>query len=206
MSTHEGRGLAEASKTQLRVLQRQGTKIAVRLERIFWSQLDELARDAKTSTSKLVFGLLSSNETSINRTGLLRCYCLDRARSKASVNRLQNESFDMLSIIAACPSPVAVITPQRKIATFNPTFSDVVTQMRGNQERGTGIQLSFSESIQKIQQNLLDNPTRISVFQVGIQVGDSAPQYYYCRFALADRAKAKESLIILFFENRKSAT
>ncbi len=206
MSVHEDRGLAEAGKTQLRVLQRQGNKMAVRLERIFWSQLDDLAKDAKTSTSKLVFGILAANGESINRTGLLRCYCLERARSKASVNRMQNESFDMLGIIAACPTPVAVITSQRKIATFNPAFSEVVTQIRGNQDRGTGIQLSFSESIQKIQQGMLDQPTRISVFQVGIQVGTSLPQYYYCRFALADRAKAKESLIILFFEDRKSPT
>ncbi len=204
MSTHEGRGLAEAGVTQLRILQRQGIKMAVRLERIFWSQLDDLAREAKTSTSKFVFEILTANENTTNRTGLLRCYCLERARSKGSINRLQAESFDMLGIIAACPSPVAVITPHRKIAAFNPAFSSLITLMSGIQDRGTAIQFSFGESITKIQQNLIDYPTRISVFQVGIQIGSSTAQYYYCRFALVDRAKAKESLILLFFEERRN--
>jgi predicted DNA-binding ribbon-helix-helix protein len=205
MSTHEGRSLAEAGETQLRVLQRRGTKLAVRLERIFWSQLDDLAKDAKTSTSKLIFEILGANAGALNKTGLLRCFCLERARSKGSISRLQSESFDMLGIIAACPTPVAVITPQRKIAAFNPAFSNLITLMRGNQNRGMAIQLSFSESVPKIQQSLLDQPTRISVFQVGIQVGTGAAQYHYCRFALADRTKAGESLIILFFEERKQS-
>jgi predicted DNA-binding ribbon-helix-helix protein len=204
MSTHEGRGLAEAGKTQLRILQRKGAKMAVRLENIFWSQLDDLAKDGKTTTSKLVFELLNSNTQTRNKTGLLRCFCLERARSKASINRLQAESFDMLGIIAACPSPVAVITPQRKIAAFNPAFGTLIGSMRANQDRGTAIQLSFSESVQKIQQSLLDQPTRISVFQVGIQVGEGKAQFHYCRFALADRSKGNESLIVLFFEERKN--
>jgi predicted DNA-binding ribbon-helix-helix protein len=211
MNTHEGRSLAEAGKTQLRVLQRRGTKMAVRLERIFWSQLDDLAREAKSSTSKLVFDILASNAGALNKTGLLRCFCLERARSKSSISRLQAESFDMLGIIAACPTPVAVITPQRKIAAFNPAFSNLITLMRGsqnkdkNKDNGMAIQLSFSESVPKIQQSLLDQPTRISVFQIGIQVGTGVTQYHYCRFALADRSKAGESLIILFFEERKQS-
>lgn len=206
MNTHEGRGLAEAGITQLRILQRQGTKMAVRLERIFWSQLDDLAKDAKTTTSKLVFEILDANKGSINKTGLLRCFCLERARSKGSISRLQSESFDMLGIIAACPTPVAVITPQRKIAAFNPAFSNLITVMRGTQDRGTAIQFSFSESVQTIQQNLIDHPTRISVFQVGIQVSGGKPYFHYCRFALADRVKAKASLILLFFEDRKNTS
>ena len=42
---HEGRSLGQAVETKLRVLQRQGVKMAIMLEKIFWSQLDDLARD-----------------------------------------------------------------------------------------------------------------------------------------------------------------
>ena len=202
--THEGRGLGHAAETKLRVLQRSGVKMAVMLEKIFWSQLDDLAKANGTSTTKLVFELLRDFPEARNRTSLLRCHCLEMARTTASLNRLQAESFDMLGIIAACPSPVAVITAQRKIAAFNPSFSNLIAAMRSQQDApGTAIQFSFGEAIPKIQNMLISQPTRLVTFQVGVQVGGSKARFYHCRFALADRGKGTQSLILIFFENEQ---
>ena len=201
---HEGRSLGQAVETKLRVLQRQGVKMAIMLEKIFWSQLDDLARDRDTSTTKLVFDILADYPKARNRTGLLRCYCLEQARTKASRERLQTESFDMLSVIAACPSPVAVITAQRKIAAFNPTFSKLIAAIRGNQTaQGTAIQFSFSEAVPKIQAAMLADPSSIAAYQVGVQIGGGPAHYYICRFALADHSKGDQSLIIVFFESER---
>jgi len=204
MNQRKGRDLQDASLTQLRILQRKGVKIAVRLENIFWSQLDDLARDDKVTTSKLVFDVFERNKGTKNRTGLLRCYSLERVRSKVSVSSLNAASFDMLGLIAACPTPVAIITPQRKISAFNPAFSDLVGSMRGSLGKGMGIQLSFSEPLQKIQQLMIEQPRRIFVFQIGIQVGDAPVLYFFCRFALVDRSKGSQSLVVLFFEDRQN--
>ena len=204
MNQRQGRNLQDASLTQLRILQRKGVKIAVRLENIFWSQLDDLARDDKVTTSKLVFDLFERNKETKNRTGLLRCYSLERVRSKVSVSSLNATSFDMLGLIAACPTPVAVITPQRKISAFNPAFGDLLGSIRGNSSKGLAIQLSFSEPLQKIQRYLIEQPRRIFVFQIGIQVGDTPVQYFFCRFALVDRSKGSQSLVVLFFEDRQN--
>ena len=207
VQNHEGRSLTEANATKLRVLQRNGIKMAIMLERIFWSQLDDIAKDQGTSTTKLVFRVLSDYPTTRNRTGLLRCYCLEQARIRASLNRLQAESFDMLGVIAACPTPVAVITAQRKIAAFNPTFSRLIATIRGDQDnQGTAIQFSFSEAVPKIQAALLAEPRRIVAHQIGVQIGAGPAHFFVCRFALADRSKAEHSLIILFFENERKVT
>ena len=200
MDKSSNRTLAKATETRLRILQRRKAKHAVRLERIFWSQLDDLAREAKVSTSELVFGLFEDNSGTRNRASLLRCHCLDRARSQANQSRLLAQSFDLLGVIAACPTPVAVITPQRRISAFNPAFGELLETLRQGGDAGRAIHLSFSEPIQKIQQRLIDEPRRILVFQVGLRVGDGAPTYFLSRFALADRSQGLESLIVLFFE------
>ena len=202
--SHEGRSLTEANSTKLRVLQRHGVKMAIMLEKIFWSQLDDLAKNRGTSTTKLVFDILADYPKARNRTGLLRCYCLEQARTRASRERLQAESFDMLGVIAACPSPVAVITAQRKIAAFNPPFSKLIGTIRDNQDaQGTAIQFSFSEAVLKIQASILAEPTRIAAYQVGVQIGGGTAHYYICRFALADHSKGDQSLIIIFFESER---
>ena len=198
MESHDGRTLKEASKGKLRILQRGGMKLALKLEQIFWSQLDDAARESKTTTSKLVFELLAKSPGAANRTALIRCFCLERARKSASLGRLSAESFDMLGIISACPTPVAVITSERKLAAFNPAFGSLADSLRSG--AGQAIQLSFNEPLVKIQQAMIGAPHRIFVFQVGIKVGDSSAAYYRCRFAMADRNKGLQSLIVVFFE------
>lgn len=198
MESHYGRTLKEASKGQLRILQRGGVKLALKLEQIFWSQLDDAARESKTTTSKLVFEILAGSPGAANRTSLLRCFCLERARKLASLGRLSAESFDMLGIISACPTPVAVITSERKLAAFNPAFGTLAGSLRTG--AGQAIRLSFNEPLIKIQQCMIATPNRIFAFQVGIQVGDSPATYYRCHFAMADHKKGLQSLIVVFFE------
>ena len=200
-SLHVSRDLASAGQGKLRVLQRNGFRMAIKLEAIFWSQLDELARDSNTTTSKLVFELLDRAESAINKTAVLRCYCLDRARVKAAAIHIQSTAFDLLGIVAACPVPVAVITSGLKIAAYNPSFSSLISTIREAGDANNAIQFSFGEAVPKIVLALITEPNRIPTHQIGIQVGRAKPKFFYCRFALADRSKGSQSNILLFFEN-----
>ncbi|MFN4140978.1 ribbon-helix-helix domain-containing protein [Aestuariivirga sp.] len=190
--------LRQAADTQFRVLQRKGVKAAIRLENIFWSQLDEYAREDGVSTSQLIFRIFEEHPGGHNRTALLRCYCLDRNRRRLSSARFQAQSFDMLAMIAACPAPVAVITAERRLAAFNPSFGEIINQIRGGD--GRVIQLSFSEPLTSIQRRLIDEPKRIGAYHMGIQIGDGKPRFYLSRFALADRSQGMSSLIVAFLE------
>ena len=200
-SLHANRVITSAGQSKLRVLQRGGFRAAIKLEAIFWSQLDELAHDGNTTTSKLVFELLDQAGAAKNKTAVLRCYCLDRARVKSAANIIQSTAFDLLGIVAACPVPVAVITAALKIAAYNPSFSSLINNIREAGDGNNAIQFSFGEAVPKIILALITEPNRIPTHQIGIQVGRAKPKFFYCRFALVDRSKGSQSNILLFFEN-----
>jgi predicted DNA-binding ribbon-helix-helix protein len=193
--------LEAAVGTKLRLLQRAGVKTAIRLENIYWSQLQDFAREDKTTLSRLIFGILDQHSKAVNRTSLLRCYCLDRMRRKPVGSALVGQSFDLLALVSACPTPVAIITAERKLVAFNPSFSNLIRDMRlveGGQQRA--IQLSFSEPMPRILQHLMNNPNDIKSYHLGLQLGDGKARYFNARFALADRSRGTDSLIAIYLD------
>lgn len=191
-------GMAE---TRLKIIQRDGQRSAIKLEAIFWSQLKDFARDDKISLSELIYRIWDQGPTR-NRTALLRCYCLDRWRRNASVLQMHPARFDMLALIAACPNPVVVITPERRIAAFNPAFSATILPPKPAAP-GTGasraLEITLSEPMKKIQQRLIDDARRIPVVQVGFRTGGQTT-FRKARCALADRTVGLTSLLVLFVE------
>jgi predicted DNA-binding ribbon-helix-helix protein len=191
--------LRGAAKTKFRVLQQHGRKLGLRLELIFWSQLAEYAKRDQVSLSTLVFGILATEKDAANMTSVLRCYCLDRQRRSQATSPLAGQSFDLLAMVSACPSPVAIITPERKLVAFNPAFSILMRTLRENTpDAQRAIQLTFSEPVPRIQRHLLDRPTDIRNYHVGLQIGDSKQHNFSARFALADRTKEMTSLIAIY--------
>ncbi len=189
------------AETRLKIIQRDGLRSAIKLETIFWSQLKDFAREDKVSLSELIYRIWDQGPAR-NRTALLRCYCLDRWRKNASLLQMHPARFDMLALIAACPTPVVIITPERKIAAFNPAFSTTIMTPRTagpGGEKSRALTITLSEPMRKLQLRLIDDARRIPVLQVGFQVGGRTT-YHKARCALADRTTGLESLIILFIE------
>lgn len=191
----------QTSDTKLKIIQLKGRKLAIRLETIFWSQLGEFAKEDKSSLSKFIFKLLDEHDDIPNRTSYLRCYCIDRMRKKQPLSALIGPAFDMLALVSACPSPVAIVTGERKLVAFNPAFSAIIRDIQPvDREQQRAISLSFSEPFPKIQKQLLDHPTDIKIYQLGLQVGSGQPRQFRARFALAEREKGTSSLVAIFME------
>jgi predicted DNA-binding ribbon-helix-helix protein len=188
------------TETSLKIIQRDGARSAVKLEAVFWSQLKDFAREDKVSLSELIYRIWDK-EPARNRTALLRCYCLDRWRKNASLLQMHPARFDMLALIAACPTPVVIITHERKIAAFNPAFSAAILTPRtgGAGDKSRALAITLSEPMRKLQQRLIDDARRIPVLQVGFQAGGRT-SYHKARCALADRSAGLASLLILFLE------
>jgi predicted DNA-binding ribbon-helix-helix protein len=193
------RPLDKIMAPRLRVFQQQGKRLAIRLEVIFWSQLRDFATEDKLSLGQLIFKILATLPPDTNMTAGLRCYCLDRQRRHSSLQRMSAIGFDLMALIAACPTPVVVITPNRKITAINPAFSSLMSAQRGELEKSEALHITFAEPIKAIQQRLLDQPQKISVLQVGFVTGKISRQHH-ARFALADRSKGLDSLIVLFVQ------
>ena len=185
----------------MKILQRAGLRVAIRLEDIFWAQLREFAAEDRQRLSKLVFGIIDAAPEGANRTAQLRCYCLDRWRRKSSQIRVGQLNFDMMAIIAACPSPVVVLTPARKIAAFNPSFSaDILkTPSTYSREERRPVNLTFSEPLPVIYRKLIEDPRHISIYQLGVSTGASTT-HHRARFALLDRTLGEQSHLIVFLE------
>ena len=183
----------------MRILQLDGQRVAIRLEDIYWTQLREFAAEDGFKFSKLVFEVCATMPEGANRTAHLRCYCLDRMRRQAGQYRLSQLNFDMLAIIAACPAPVVVITPTRKIVAFNPAFSTDVLKHEDSKTREARqpVNLTFSEPIRMIQKRLIDHPRHIAVYQVGVIAG-AKTSHHHARFALLDRALGTDSHMIMY--------
>ncbi len=111
---------------------------------------------------------------------------------------MEGQTFDLMALIATCPLPVAIITKERRLTAFNPAFSDLIKAMRRDQHKDRAIQLSFNEPLPRILTALTEQPNTIRNYQVGVQLGDSKPSYFSGRFALADRSKGDESLIVIY--------
>jgi predicted DNA-binding ribbon-helix-helix protein len=196
-----GRDIA-ASDTRLKIIQQQGRKYAIRLEAIFWSQLTDFAKEDKTTLSRFIFKVLDSAPKVVNRTSYLRCHCMDRMRRKQPLSALVGPAFDMLAFVSACPTPVAIVTGERRLVAFNPSFSVVIRDIQpASREQQRAINLSFSEPFPKIQKQLIDHPTDIKVYQLGLQVGSGLAQQFRARFALAEREKGASSLVAIFLEH-----
>ena len=192
---------SENFPSSLKILQRRGERVAIRLEDIFWAQLRDFAAEDRQKLSKLVFGIIDGTPDGANRTAGLRCYCLDRWRRRSAQLRVGQLNFDMMAIIAACPSPVVVLTPARRIAAFNPSFSaDVLrTPSAYSREERRPINLTFSEPLPAIYRKLIDDPRHIAVYQIGVSSGAPAT-HHRARFALLDRALGEQSHLIVFLE------
>lgn len=191
-----------ASDSKLKIIQQKGKKFAIRLETIFWSQLTEFAKEDRATLSRFIFKVLGASVDVQNRTSYLRCYCIDRMRKKQPLSALIGPAFDMLAFVSACPTPVAIVTGERRLVAFNPSFSTIIRDIQPvSREQQRAINLSFSEPFPKIQKQLVDHPTDIKVYQLSLQVGTGQARQYRARFALAEREKGTSSLVAIFLED-----
>ena len=202
LKKHEHIDAAELTQTSLRVFQKDGNRLSVRLENIYWDQLQELAETDAISLNSLVFQVTSDLAKSVNKTAALRTYCIYRLRQEMVLTSIQTGNIDLAAIITACPVPVMVLTPERKIAAYNPAFVEQILPSQhgtpGNQTRAP-LRLTFSRPFNQIVKQIVNNPRSIIGGQIGFSADDKHQQRRV-RYALADRSRGEESFIVVFIE------
>lgn len=112
----------ELSEPIFRALSVDGVRRGIRLERLYWDQLNAIARQKNMKLNELIGTVAQTGEGGDNLTAALRLlvtrHLAGTARSQGSELGLR----ELVGLAAASPSPVLVLSADKKIMTYNQAF------------------------------------------------------------------------------------
>jgi predicted DNA-binding ribbon-helix-helix protein len=106
-----------------RIVQYKKKRYALRLENIFWEELEFLARRRGRRLGQLIAELDEAHQGP-NLSSFVRGFCMVEAERDASRFRLESGSFDLLDILRGSPAPALLLTHDRLIIDANPALME----------------------------------------------------------------------------------
>lgn len=113
----------EWSQPQPRIVQYKGKRIALRLESIFWRQLDQIAHRRRQRLGQLVAELKEGYDGP-NLSSYVRGFCMVEAERDATRFRLTSGAFDLIDILKGSPAPALLLSSERLIIDVNQALLD----------------------------------------------------------------------------------
>src|SRR6266567_4628315 len=104
-----------------RIVQAQGRRYSLKLERSFWRTLTEIAA-AKHKRVSQVVAEIAARSTPRSLSSEIRVYCLDELRQRDLERHLATTRSSLLSITRACPAPGMLISESLEILHMNQGF------------------------------------------------------------------------------------
>lgn len=112
--------------TDFRVVVRHGSRRGIRLERLFWSTLKQMAEHHRLTIGEMVEEIAQANGETSNLASAIRVACLrwmaDQTLALGKLASLRTIN----AILGACPAPAFALSSAKKILTFNPAFQHLV--------------------------------------------------------------------------------
>ncbi|MCX8572324.1 MULTISPECIES: ribbon-helix-helix domain-containing protein [Hyphomicrobiales] len=112
--------------TDFRVVVRQGTRRGIRLERLFWTTLKQLAEHNHLTIGEMVEEIAQANGDTSNLASAIRVACLRWMADQSSALAKLASLRTINAILGACPAPAFALSSGKKILTFNPAFQHLV--------------------------------------------------------------------------------
>lgn len=106
----------ESPKT--RIVQYNKRRYALRLERVYWDQLEQLADKRGQRLGRIVADL-AAHYTGVNLSSYLRSFCMAEAQRDLARYRLTAGAFDLVSLLRGCPAPAILLDEKRTILDTN---------------------------------------------------------------------------------------
>ncbi len=182
-----------------RVLQHNGKRISVKLEDVFWEQLDEIASNQGQTLSLLVHQALKDAPPFLNKTSALRVFCLKNIQRKIHAAELNQTTTNLTGFLTACPFPVFVLSMARKITFHNRAFKDTFLAQDpddSNDFSGGSPRLTFSQPINRVFSYLNTHPLSVVTGQMGFTIGGES-HYNKVRYALINKTH-----LVVFVEQK----
>jgi len=109
-------------KPHFRAINSGGKRRGFRLERVFWTALDEVTKADGITVGEYVAKLQGGNTGESGLSSQLRASIMRRLMIKYNGLRIKIGGFNSKTIIAACPIPAFVISVDKKILFQNSAF------------------------------------------------------------------------------------
>ncbi len=111
---------------EFRVVARGGIRRGIRLERVFWTSLRQMAENRKCTMGMLIDEIAESQTETGNLTSAIRVACLRGLADENLALRRLASIKTINAILVACPSPAFALSSSKKILTFNASFQQLV--------------------------------------------------------------------------------
>ena len=171
----EEKSVRTQTSARLKVLQRDGVRVSIRMEEAFWTQLETAAREQKVKLGDLVFDIMDTAAPGDNKTSRLRTYCVLLLRQQLLRARLAANDANLPMVLAACPTPCFVINPARQLAGHNPAFAREIlddAQSEHAAPPSERVAFAFSQPFDRIRRAMSDQPDRVFFDRIGIKQGE----------------------------------
>ena len=152
------------TQAQPRIVQYQKRRFALRLEAIFWQQLERIAKKRGQRLGQLVAGLDEICQ-GVNLSSFVRGFCMIEAEMENARYRLVAGGFDLIDVLRGCPAPALLLNDERMILEVNPALqrwvesvphtSEPLKQQRLEQSFEPRIGRSLDETVEQMREGKL---------------------------------------------------
>lgn len=124
---------------QPRIVQHEKRRYALRLERVFWQQLESLAERKAKRLGRLVAELAEGYQGA-NLSSYIRGFCMVEAEREITHYRLGAGAFDLLDVLRSSPAPALLLDSNRSVLEVNQALfdwmgSDVIGDIKSIRQR-----------------------------------------------------------------------
>lgn len=188
-----------STNISMKVLQRAGIRLAIKLEHIFWVQLEELAEQAHLSLAKYVHAALEEADPKDNRASVLRCHCLKTARDAKVAAFLSEGDLNLTLMLTACPSPAFILKDERTIVAHNPAFA-AKFMAKADMRQGSRafVRISYTRPFARLREFLQQNPNKALNTLLVLSTGNKT---HNCRARLMLAGQGPDVFVLAFMED-----
>jgi predicted DNA-binding ribbon-helix-helix protein len=117
------RGQRDEQSPKPRIVQYRNRRYSVRLEPIYWRNLERIAERRQYRLGRLIATLAEEHKGG-NFSSFLRVYCMLEAERAFAARHLGTPLTGLMDVLASCPAPGLILSRHRTIVSYNDAFGD----------------------------------------------------------------------------------
>ena len=113
-----------ASPIDHKIVQIDGRRYSIKLERCFWEALREIAEERQIRLNHLIGVIASQRRGEENLTSQLRVFCLRESRQRLTETSYFATKTSLLTVVMGSPAACLALSASQRIVATNPAFAN----------------------------------------------------------------------------------